>query len=278
VSPDGRFVAYVLSGDVENVYTFDLSTGTNTQLTFDGRSADPIWSPDGKQIVYAKRDSTAAGVGSGLHLHIKAADNSGVETVLAPAAVSERATDWTHQDVIAVTATNASNGLDLVTRSPKSTGSASPYLNAPWDESGLVISPDGKLAAFSANENSRIQVWLRDFPSPTGKWLVSGESGQYPRWSRDGRYIYFWRTGTPLDTLFRSQIDRTPSVVVRTPEPVVMIDASGIANWDLFPDGKRFLLAVPDIPAAATVGPAGTDRHLVVLNWFTELKRTLGKR
>jgi len=116
-----------------------------------------------------------------------------------------------------------------------------------------------------------MEVWLRDFPEPRSKWLVSAGSGEHPRWSPDGRYVYFWRQGAPLDSLFRARVDRTPDVTVRAPEVMATIDVSGIANWDLHPDGRRFIAAVEDAPRRAAASSA-ESRYIVVLNWFSELK------
>ena len=145
-----------------------------------------------------------------------------------------------------------------------------PYVSEASNDRELTLSPDGKLAALVNDDG----VWLRDFPAPVGKWRVSASGGDFPRWSRDGRYLYFWRRSTPYDTLYRTRVDRTPAVVVNPPEVAAAIDAAGIDNWDLHPDGTRFIVAVPDVPVGATLGAPGTPgarRHIVVLNWFTEL-------
>jgi hypothetical protein len=85
--------------------------------------------------------------------------------------------------------------------------------------------------------------------------------------------VYFWRIGTPIDTLFRVRIDRTPAVVVHPPERVAAINTTGVQNWDLHPDGRRFIVAVPVIEAAAPVAAAPQSRYLILQNWFGELRR-----
>jgi Tol biopolymer transport system component len=140
----------------------------------------------------------------------------------------------------------------------------------------MQVSPDGKLAAFTANEGGTAAVWLRDFPSPQGKWRVSPPRGESPRWDPLGRYIYYWQPGD-VDTLMRVRVDRTPSIVVRAPEVMATVDVAGIVNWDLHPDGKRFVVAVVDAPTATAGDPraVAAPRYYVVLNWFEELKRLL---
>jgi hypothetical protein len=71
--------------------------------------------------------------------------------------------------------------------------------------------------------------------------------------------------------LFRVSIDRTPTVVVHAPEVVVATDADGPQNWDLHPDGRRFIVAVPGSEAPAAAAP--TSRYLILENSFGELRR-----
>jgi dipeptidyl aminopeptidase/acylaminoacyl peptidase len=257
-----------------DLYTYDVVTGTNTQLTFDGDNRDPIWSPDGKRILYSK-DSA----GTGRHLHVKAADNSGADRLLFAMPGSQVPTGWPREDLILLTTMNAAGQSDIASWSPKDGGKPRPYLAAPWFEDELTVSPKGKFAAFTSRESGSDDVWLRDFPVPNGKWKVTPSGGAHPRWSRDGQFVYFWKAGQPLDTLFRARVDHTPAVEVRAPEAMAAIDASGIANWDLHPDGKRFVLSVPDVPAAAAPGAAGAppSRFVVVLNWFTEARALVKK-
>jgi len=114
-----------------------------------------------------------------------------------------------------------------------------PYLESPWPALNLTLSADGKFAAYEAREGDWFEIWLRDFPTPRGKWKVSNGRGSMPRWSPDGRYIYFWNTGPIRDTLMRAQVDRAPSVAVRAPERVAVFDIGSLTgDRDLHPDGS----------------------------------------
>jgi hypothetical protein len=152
-------------------------------------------------------------------------------------------------------------------------------VNDSWAERDARISPDGKLATFTSNESGYNDIWIRDFPNPRGKWQVSSSGGQAARWSRDGKYVYYWKgVATAAESLYRARVDRTPSVVVRAPEYILALAiAGGPRNWDLHPDGAKFVVALPELtpPSAAgssgaTAGPA--SRYFIVQNWFTELK------
>jgi serine/threonine-protein kinase len=277
-SPDGRSIAYeVLSGRATDtdLYTFDLITGTNTRITFEGDNDDPVWSPDGKRIAFTKGSS-----GSGEDIYVKAADNSGTEQLVLALPANQNALAWLRGDTIVFMSDEAGQA-DLYVKSLGSSDKPKAYLEAPWIERELQVSPDGQLAVFTSAETGGTDVWIRDFPVPQGKWQVSSNQlSSSPRWSRDGRYVYYWRTSSVVsDTLFRARVERTPSVVVKAPEVMLAIDIAGVENWDLHPDGKRIIVTVSDAPQGASgTATARASRYVVAENWFRELKALTSKR
>jgi eukaryotic-like serine/threonine-protein kinase len=146
------------------------------------------------------------------------------------------------------------------------------YLEAPWSEAQIRLAPDERLAAFTSSETGGSDIWIREFPVAQGKWKVSfNGSSSSPRWSPDGQYVYFWRSGAAfVDTLFRARIDRTPSIRARDPEVMMALGIGDPENWDLHPDGRRIIVAVADGPA--TSASSTGSRYLVVHNWFRELR------
>jgi len=273
-SPDGRTVAYEFVAPARNgptdIYTFDLVTGTNAQITFDGDNDNPIWSPDGKRIVWDR--DTAPNMED---LFVKLADNSGPMELMLAMPAHQNATGWLEDGTVLLESFGGGqSSSDLLVYSPDEKGAAKVWLNAPWDEFELAVSPDRTLAAHVGDETNDEEVWLRTWPVPEGKWRVSfGGNAYSPRWSPDSRYIYFWQIETPTSTLFRARVDRTPSIVVRAPERVLSLALDGDSGWDLHPDGERFIATVPGPVVSGAAGPAAAEsRYLVVLNWFTELK------
>ena len=274
-SRDGRSIAMEVFADGRggqtDIYTLSLVTGTYTQLTFEGDNDEPVWSPDGKRILFDKQVGSNPSVED---LFIKPADNSGPERRLTTMTSREiGAQQWIDDKTILFDAVAPERGFDVFTVTADSGSAPVPYLQSPFNEQEPWLSPDRKLLAFTSNESGTDQVWMRDFPVPLGKWNVSRGPGRAPRWSPDGKFVYFWRRGTPIDTLFRARIDRTPAIVAQAPEAVVTMNIDGLWNWDLHPDGKRFIVAVPASVPVATTSAAPQTRYLILQNWFSELKR-----
>ncbi len=71
-SPDGKFLVFSLAldstGDTENLYILDIQTGTVSQLTHDGVSASPEWSPRGDLIAYQKWSTIGNEITPALHI------------------------------------------------------------------------------------------------------------------------------------------------------------------------------------------------------------------
>ncbi|MEJ0007714.1 MAG: hypothetical protein WDM77_15445 [Steroidobacteraceae bacterium] len=87
------------------------------------------------------------------------------------------------------------------------TGNRKPraFLNSPFIEGNGEFSPDGKWVAYQSNESGQTQVYIRPFIEPgvadatqaahSGKWQVSTAGGISPKWSPDGRDLYFLNPG-----------------------------------------------------------------------------------
>jgi|CXWL01.1.fsa_nt_gi serine/threonine-protein kinase len=275
-SPEGRSLAMQVvvperEGGNTDIYTLDLVSGTYTQLTFAGDNDQPVWSPDGKRLLFDARV-----VQGQEDLFIKPGDNSTPERRLTVLKGGElESAQWLGDTLLFVA---DGSGADVFIMKADSGSVPIPILQTPANETEPRVSPDRTLIAFRSDETAGSgQIWLRDFPAPQGKWNLSRGVGSAPRWSPDGRFVYYWKGAQPLDSLFRVRIDRTPSMVVQAPELVLAMDVDNIASWDLHPDGRRFIVTVPKLVGAPTAGAAG-NRFLILQNFFGELRRvTAGK-
>jgi len=128
-----------------------------------------------------------------------------------------------------------------------------------------MFSPDGRWLTYVSNESGRDEICVKPYPGPGGKWPISTEGGTEPRWSADGREL-FYRLGNKMMVVeVRSEPAFTsgrPQLVFEVP---YLTDQFGTSNYDISPDGQRFLMIKQEQTAEAQI-------H-VVLNWFEELKR-----
>ena len=120
--------------------------------------------------------------------------------------------------------------------------------------------------AYASDESGRYEIYVQPYPGPGGKWQVSTDGGTEPRWARNGEIFY--RSG---DKMMAVQTTLKPSFSAGKPsvlfEGEYALTLATKANYDVTPDGKRFLMLKP-IKQDNSVTQIN-----VVLNWFEELKR-----
>ena len=278
ISPDGRRIAYTQqargNGSSYDLMVHDLARGTATQLTFAGEASRPIWSPDGARLAFGLDSTTTNGTVPRRVLVIPA-DGSGPGTPIGAPSSIPLPTDWPAADQLLVDAmVEGQQRSDIFRVSPTQSGAPVAYSPSAESELGAVVAPDGRHAAFVREGSATSSgVWVREYPNAVGQWKIA--TGNYPRWSRDGKYVYYWRTG-PLDSLFRVPVERGTSVVAFAEELVVAIDAYGIANWDLFADGRVLLTVIAPTEVTSPSGNSGArPKQRIVTNWFAELTRLM---
>jgi serine/threonine-protein kinase len=122
--------------------------------------------------------------------------------------------------------------------------------------------------AYVSNESGRNEVYVQPNPGPGVKWQISTEGGTEAVWKPNGREL-FYRSG---DKMMAVDVTTKPSFSAGKPrmlfEGQYQPNQGAVANYDVSPDGQRFLMLKP--VAQAQAGPTQIN---VVLNWFEELKQ-----
>ncbi len=259
LSPNGQEVAVAVEGQETEIWLYNLSRDTLTRLTFQGSTNyNPNWTRDGKRIVFTS-------IGQGLRW--QPADGSGGSEVLSE--LGGYPNSWSpNGQLLAIDGGTSSTGVDIVVLR-LGDHKVEQFLATPFNEGAAQFSPDGRWLAYVSNESGRFEIYVQPYPGPGGKLQISTDGGGEPLWNPNGREL-FYRSGNKMmaveittqpsfsagnpKVLFAGQYQSSPSPVPN-------------ANYDVSPDGQRFLM----------LKPGGQDQAAtqinVVLNWFEELKQ-----
>jgi Tol biopolymer transport system component len=263
VSPDGRRVAVGIASQESQVWQYDLSRETLTRFTFGGTvNGYPSWTPDGKRIAFISNKEGP------LNIFWQLADGSGGLERLTTSDDVQTPNSWSPDGkLLAFNEITPTTGIDVWVLQ-LSDRKAQPILQTPFNESVPAFSPDGRWLAYISDESGRYEVYVQPYPGPGGKWQISTEGGTEPVWNTNGREL-FYRSG---DKMMAVDITTQPGFAAGKPrmlfEGQYQPTPVTFPNYDVAPDGQRFLMLKPVDQAQA----APTQIN-VVLNWFEELKR-----
>ena len=282
-SPDGKRLALEISdGKRNDIWVYEWERDTLARLTFAGETNSyPVWTPDGQRITYSSQEK-----GGPLNLWWIRADGAGNPQRLTESKNVEYPRSWRPDGkVLAFTQLNPSTNFDILTllmegdeKTGWKPGEPTPFLNTGFLEVQPAFSPDGRWLAYSSNESEDYEVYVRPFPGPGGKWQISTGGGQYPKWSRDGKELFYRTTESKL--MVASYTASGDSFSADKPQlwsPGQFTDRGlGFYNFDVHPDGKRFAV----LKAPGTERDAAINKVNIVLNWFEEVKQKvpMGKK
>jgi len=262
LSPDGRRVVSGIDEDGSQVWLYDLSRETLSRLTFAGTSNQaPVWAPDGKRLAFqSNRDGP-------LNIFSQLADGSGGLERLTTSESSPSPNSWSSDgQLLAFVEINPTTVVDVwVLR--LSDRKAQPFLQTAFNETAPSFSPDGHWMAYISDESGHFEVYVQPYPGPGGKWQISTEGGTEPVWNSNGREL-FYRSGRRMMAV---EIATKPGFTAGKPrvlfEGEYLPTPGTFPNYDVSPDGQRFLMIKPSEAGDAP------EQINVVLNWFEELKR-----
>jgi len=148
-------------------------------------------------------------------------------------------------------------------------GNPYPFLESEHNARFASFSPDGRFVAFSWNPSAEDEVYVRPFDrARTRQWRVTAGGGTQPRWSKDGKQIYFLGAGKKLMSVaVKTQGDEfvagTPAEIM--PLPRLPYTFSGYL-YDVAPRGDHvvFIRVNADL---------GNPPLRVILNWEGLLKQ-----
>jgi eukaryotic-like serine/threonine-protein kinase len=267
LSPDGRRIAMSAVDPKTgrpDIFILDVERGVAERLT-SGKtgSVSPLWRPDGKSVIFCTRD------GGLLDIYEKNVEGGADRTLLLKTD-KDKGPFHVSADGRFLAFGIATQGVWMLPLSPP--GPPFPYLDAGFNENKARFSPDGRWVAFESSEAGRIEVYVTSFPKPGAHVRISSGGGQAPRWSADGRELFFL---TPGNTLMSAALQSPREGVLAVRAPTRLFDApSRVLGSDFAQDqgvsydvrGNRFLFLVEG---------RIQDRHpmTLVTNWTAALER-----
>jgi serine/threonine protein kinase len=261
LSPDGRAIAYDAASFIEDLWRFDFARGVRTRLTSEaGRDVVPVWSPDGTEIAFMSNRTGA------FQLYRKDAHGGSGGRLLTAGPFQKYVTDWGGQHLIYhETAQGTREDLWALPLAPGSKPVA--ILNSPARERFGLTSHDGKWIAYTTDESGREEVEIRAFPGGR-RWTVSTQGGTLPRWSRDGRTLFYL---APSRNVVMAVDVTSAAAGIETGAPRAVFKLPWtlpnlISPYDVQADGQRVLVLEP------VALSDGTTPVTVVIDWHAALR------
>ena len=266
LSPDGQTLAVDVTDAttfLPSVWLFPLLQGTPSRFTFKA-SLRALWSPDSRRIVFesvntALYEKTTVGKEDEIVL---------LESADLPDDDRRLPCEWSRDGRFLIySQMGAHTGYDLW-KLPL-VGSRTPValLQGEFNERCGTLSPDGHWIAYESDESGRSEIYARALPEEgaiTGRqWQVSYNGGTWPKWSRDGRELFYMDSERNVIS-----VDVKTGATFQAETPRVLFPTrihSPDVRFDVTADGRRFIVPVE------TSG----DTHLaptVIVNWTSGIK------
>ena len=264
LSPNGAYIALEVPAATggDDVWIYDIETGTQDPVTTDSAQDEvPLWTLDGRHVVFASDRDGAWG------LFRKQVDGTGpVERlVLREEVTSLTPISWSPDGTLllfdelrrtwaaVVLSGDGDRPIERLVQSDATNYTA-------------AISPNGTLVAYADHSTGGAEVYVAPFPGPGSPVRVSTSGGGYPKWSADGRELYYRNGPRRRQVWVVPVLETQPTFKHGSPTLLFEGDYStygGGGGWDLDPTTDRFLMVKQD----------PETELILVQNWSHELQR-----
>jgi len=252
LSPDDRFLA--LTATTPLLRTLDIvvlssdGTGETEQITRAlAADTDPVWSPDGSRLLFRSFQEGPPHLFTHV-AHAKDANDEAFER----SPLDETPTDW-QNDRVLFHAMDARNGFDIWSYTPSKT-SRDALVKSAFNETDARWSPDREWIAYVSDESGRPDIYVVTAAGQS-RVRASFGGGTRPRWSRDGRALFFLR-GTRI---MRAAIESGASPL-RFATPQSIVDVPGVRDFDVAHHRDALVALMP------TMGP-GSPPVSALVEW-----------
>ncbi len=244
IAPNGDRVAVDIAdvkANAVNIWILNPNRNAGSRFTFDAsEDVSGVWSRDESWIAYRSISEVT-------HLEVKKATGLEPPRMIAsiPARDDMMPNSWSPDDRQILCVSQPAAGGSSLVLVDVSDGKMRPFLGTRASETNGQISFDGKWVAYASDESGDWEIYVTTFPNPVGKWQVSRGGGIEPRWSGDGREIFYI---DPKGMLTAVSVSSDGTFSTGPPSPLfpvrgrAPISSTDLFTYDVSRDGKRFLV------------------------------------
>ncbi|HEX7708471.1 MAG TPA: protein kinase [Thermoanaerobaculia bacterium] len=243
LSPDGEKLILPVGDPHRQIWVADLKRNTRGRFAIDNAWAGTgVFSPDSSTVYF---DASREGTGQVLARRV----TGGGETVIA---------ENTEFPVVRTIAPDGSHLLaddrrGRIVRIPlHGSGRVEILTDGSSAEVFPTYSPDGTWIAYMSDQNGRFEIFVRSAAKFDEKWQISSSGGTHPRWSPDGRELYYIDTASRLNAVAIEPAGADLTIGVTTP----LFPITGrplIHPFDVAPDGRFLVNALPEVESPNAV-------------------------
>ncbi len=257
-SSDGKHIVYTdRDARGSDLWLLNLGTGAVSRFTFDRRHARGVWSPDGSRIA-TQILTASAQERSKWSIGFLATDGSGQVRTEGQGFWPSFDAKWS---VMVFTRYSEETKWDVWYMPLEGEHEPKQLIGTPLSERMAALSPDGNWLVYASEGDTVDQLFLTRFPSAIGKWQISPGLGLQPRWSNDGKRLYFVDLEKGLQVV---DLDLASGVQISPPRAVfkeAVVGAIPTLGYDIDSAGKRVILPIAP--------PGSTSRSIVIVeNWY----------
>jgi Tol biopolymer transport system component len=222
-------------------WLIDLERGTETRLST-GLDTEygGTWLPDGRSFVYTVVR------GRPPQMLRRSLDTGGEEVLRPDDPYFQEPQDISRDGRWLLFTERGGNGTWDLWAQPLAGGAAKQLTTTAGYESSARFSPDGRAIAYVADEGDGAQVYVAPFPGPGERMRVSVRGGREVRWGRDGRELFFISRDGHLMLV---PMSTAAGLQAGAPRSLFAIPTRPWHDYDVAPDGQRFIAMVPQVVA-----------------------------
>jgi Tol biopolymer transport system component len=278
----GGILVYQTTGgaNIADLVVLDRAGVTQQVLRSGYEFDDPLFSPDGKQLMFTQYDAVngtgdiwVTDLGRGVssrfttspreeddpvwspdgesivlsesgNLALRAVNGSGESRVLLETLSDKCPTSWSREENALLFADfGEKTGRDLWIMPMGGNGKPSPIASGPAEEMAGAFRPGGRFIAYCSDENGTPEVFVRGVGSRGRKQQVSTRGGFQPRWAKGGRELFFIDRERMMMVVEVSEA--AGDLVLGTPRPLFPVQFSLLATprpkFDVSADGARIV-------------------------------------